>query len=249
MVLADDNFASIAAAVHEGRAVYDNIRKVIAWTLPTNGGEALAVVLAIVFGWLLPMTPAQILWINMVLTVTLGLSLAFEPPERGVMARPPRRRDAPLVSAFMLWRIVLVSALFSLAAFGVFALAQARGHDIDTARTMVVNTFCVLEIFYLFSVRYLHGTSFSLRGLRGTPAVLWAVAAVVAAQLAFTYAPWMHALFDSRPVPLAEGLAIVAVGIALLLLLEAEKWLLRRFDVFEELRTVAGSATMQGETA
>lgn len=249
MVLADDNFASIAAAVHEGRAVYDNIRKVIAWTLPTNGGEALAVVLAIVFGWLLPMTPAQILWINMVLTVTLGLSLAFEPPERGVMARPPRRRDAPLVSAFMLWRIVLVSALFSLAAFGVFALAQARGHDIDTARTMVVNTFCVLEIFYLFSVRYLHGTSFSLRGLRGTPAVLWAVAAVVAAQLAFTYAPWMHALFDSRPVPLAEGLAIVAIGIALLLLLEAEKWLLRRIDVFEELRTVAGSATTQGETA
>jgi len=236
MVLADDNFASIAAAVYEGRAVYDNIRKVIAWTLPTNGGEALAVVLAIAFGWLLPMTPAQILWINMVLTVTLGLSLAFEPPEPGVMSRAPRRRDAPLVSAFMLWRIVLVSILFSVAAFGVFAWARARGHDLETARTMVVNAFCVLEIFYLFSVRYLHGTSFSLRGLRGTPAVLWAIAAVVLAQLAFTYLPWMHTLFGSRPVPLLEGVAIIGVGVVLLLVLEAEKWLLRRLDVFEELR-------------
>ena len=236
MVLADDNFASIAAAVHEGRAVYDNIRKVIAWTLPTNGGEALAVVLAIAFGWVLPMTPAQILWVNMVLTVTLGLALAFEPPEEGVMRRQPRRADAPLVSSFMLWRIVLVSLLFCAGAFGIFGWAQARGHDVATARTMVVNMFCVMEIFYLFSVRYLHGSSFSLHGLRGTPAVLWAVLAVVLAQLAFTYLPWMHLVFDSRPVPLFEGLVIVLVGVALLLVLETEKWLLRRFDVFEELR-------------
>src|SRR5690606_14531436 len=185
----------------------------------------------------LPMTPAQILWINMVLTLTLGLSLAFEPPERDVMARPPRRRDAPLVSPFMLWRIVLVSILFSVAALGVFAWAQARGHGLATARTMVVNTFCVLEVFYLFAVRYLQASSFSLRGVRGTPAVLWAVAAVVLAQLLFTWSPWMHAVFDSRPVPLLEGL-------------EVEKWLLRRLDVFAELRTVAGSeATPQGANA
>ena len=242
MVLADDNFASIDAAVHEGRAVYDNIRKVIAWTLPTNGGEALAVVLAILFGWMLPMTPAQILWINMVLTVTLGLSLAFEPPEHGVMSRPPRRRDAALVSPFMLWRIVLVSVLFSVGAFGIFGWAQARGHDIATARTMVVNMFCVMEIFYLFSVRYLHGTSFSLQGLRGTPAVLWAIAAVVLAQLAFTYLPWMHLLFDSRPVPLIEGMVIV-LGVAMMVLLEGEKWVLRKLDVFDELRPRPGAAT------
>ncbi|TYT27569.1 HAD-IC family P-type ATPase [Luteimonas viscosa] len=238
MVLADDNFASIAAAVHEGRAVYDNIRKVIAFTLPTNGGEALAVILAIVFGWVLPMTPPQILWINMVLAITLGLALAFEPPESGLMARPPRRRDAPLVSAFMLWRIVLVSILFSVGAFGIFAWAQGRGHDVATTRTMVVNMFCVMEIFYLFSVRYLHGTSFSLRGLRGTPAVLWAIVAVVLAQLAFTYLPWMHVLFGSRPLPLFEGIVIVASGAALMGLLEVEKALLRRIGVFEELGPV-----------
>uniref|UniRef100_UPI0033409EDD HAD-IC family P-type ATPase n=1 Tax=Castellaniella defragrans TaxID=75697 RepID=UPI0033409EDD len=237
MVLADDNFASIDAAVHEGRAVYDNIRKVMAWTLPTNGGEALAVVLAILFGWVLPMTPPQILWINMVLTVTLGLALAFEPPERGVMARPPRRRDAALISPFMLWRIAAVSILFSIGAFGIFTWAQQiRGHDLETARTMVVNMFCVMEIFYLFSVRYLHSTSFTLIGLRGTPAVLWAIAAVVLAQVAFTYAPWMHALFDSRPVPLFEGIVIVACGWVMMALLEAEKLVLRRLGIFEELK-------------
>lgn len=233
MVLADDNFASINAAVYEGRAVYDNIRKVISWTVPTNGGEALAVILAVLFGWVLPMTPAQILWINLVLTVTLGLSLAFEPPEDGVMERPPRHRDAPLVSRFMLWRIVLVSILFSIGAFGIFAWAQARGHDVQTARTMVVNMFCVLEIFYLFSVRYLHNTAFSWRGVQGTPAVLWAIVVVVAAQLVFTYVPWMHLLFDSRPVPLFEGIVIVLSGPVLLLVLELEKWLLSRYDLMD----------------
>ncbi|MBB1473238.1 HAD-IC family P-type ATPase [Luteimonas sp. MC1782] len=250
MVLADDNFASIAAAVHEGRAVYDNIRKVVAWTLPTNGGEALAVTLAIAFGWVLPMTAPQILWINMVLTITLGLALAFEPPEPGVMRRPPRSRAAPLVSPFMLWRIVLVSLLFSAGAFGIFTWAQRRGLDVATARTMVVNVFCVMEIFYLFSVRYLHGSSLSLRGFRGTPAVLWAVAAVVVAQLAFTYLPWMHHLFDSRPLPLLEGVVIVLVGVALGLLLEVEKWLLRRLDLFEELRPAAADRpSLTGGTA
>jgi len=236
MVLADDNFASIAAAVHEGRAVYDNIRKVIAWTLPTNGGEALAVILALAFGWVLPMTAPQILWINMVLTITLGMVLAFEPPEAGVMHRPPRDRAAPLVSPFMLWRIVLVSILFSVGVFGIYAFALMRGHDVATARTMVVDMLCVLEIFYLFNVRYLHGTSFSLEGLRGTPAVLAAIAAVVIAQFAFTYLPWMQAIFDTRPVPLLEGVIIVLVGVCTMALLEIEKWMLRKVGWFDELR-------------
>src|SRR5690606_26780879 len=109
IVLADDNFASIVAAVHEGRTVYDNIRKVIAWTIPTNGGEALAIIMAMAFSMTLPMTTAQILWVNMILTITLGLVLAFEPSEPGVMARPPRRASAPLLSPFMLWRIVFVA--------------------------------------------------------------------------------------------------------------------------------------------
>jgi len=246
IVLSDDNFASIVAAVNEGRTVYDNIRKVVAWTLPTNGGETLAIVMALFLGMTLPMTPAQILWINMVLTVTLGLVLAFEPPEPGVMARSPRRADAALVSPFMLWRIVLVSVLFTLGAFGIFAWSLLlRGQDVATARTLVVNAICVMEIFYLFSVRYLHMTSFTWRGVRGTPAVLWAVAAVVAAQLAFTYAPFMQRLFDTRPVAWLDGLVAILIGVALLVVLECEKALMRRLGWFEEL----GGARPRGRRA
>src|SRR5690606_32150384 len=120
--------------------------------LPTNGGEVLAIIVAMALGMMLPMTPAQILWVNMILTITLGLVLAFEPPEPGVMTRLPRQANAPLVSPFMLWRIVFVALLFVVTVIGIFNWAQARGHDIPTARTMVVNTLCVLEIFYLFSV-------------------------------------------------------------------------------------------------
>jgi magnesium-transporting ATPase (P-type) len=237
VILLDDNFASIVNAVHEGRTVYDNIRKVVSWTLPTNGGEALTVVMAILFGFTLPMTATQILWINLVLTVTLGLVLAFEPAEPDVMRRPPRAADAPLLSPFLLWRVVLVSLLFMGASLGVFFWALAQGRDLETARTMVVNTLSVLEIFYLFNVRYMHMTSITLRGARGTPAVLLAIAAVAAAQLVFTYAPFMHTLFESRPVALADGLLIVGVGVALMLILEGEKTLMRRIGLFDELRS------------
>ncbi len=236
VVLADDNFASIVAAVHEGRTVYDNIRKVIAWTIPTNGGEALAIVVAMALGMSLPMTAAQILWVNLILTITLGLALAFEPPEPGVMSRSPRRASAPLLTPFMLWRIGFVALLFVIAVIGVSIWALERGLDEATARTMVVNTLCVLEIFYLFSVRYLHGPSFSLQGLKGTPAVLAAVSAVIAAQLMFTYTPWMQLLFDTRPVPLLEGLVILGCGAVLLVILELEKGLLRRLGWFDELQ-------------
>ncbi len=242
VVLADDNFASIVAAVHEGRTVYDNIRKVIAWTLPTNGGEVLTIVAAIVFGLTLPMTPPQILWVNMILTITLGLVLAFEPPEPGVMRRPPRRPRKPLLSPFMLWRIAVVSILFMVGSFGIFAWAIWRGLGEETARTMVVNMFCVLEIFYLFNVRYLHVSSFSWQAVRGTPAVLWAIGGVVVAQFAFTYAPWMQSLFDTRPVPFFDGVLIVLVGIVAMVLLEIEKSLLRRFGVFSELQPPAPAA-------
>lgn len=163
MVLLDDNFASIVAAVHEGRVVYDNIRKVTAWTLPTNGGESLAVIAAILFNFTLPMSPVQILWVNLVTSVTLGLVLALEPAEPNVMQRSPRPVDQGLLTPFLVWRVVLVSFLFLGAALGIFFHALGRGSDLELARTMVVNTLVVMEIFYLFNVRYLHMTSFSWR--------------------------------------------------------------------------------------
>jgi magnesium-transporting ATPase (P-type) len=235
MVLLDDNFASIVAAVREGRTVYDNIRKVIGWTLPTNGGETVAVVLAILVGFTLPMTATQILWINLVLAVTLGLVLAFEPSEPGTMARLPRSASAPLLSPFLLWRVLLVSVLLAALALGVFFHTIGQGRDLETARTMVVNMLVVAEIFYLFNVRYLHMRSLTWRGALGTPAVLAAITIVVVAQLLYTYAPFMHAIFESRPLRLADGALIVGLGAALFLCLEAEKLLMRRLGWFEEL--------------
>lgn len=235
MVLLDNNFASIVNAVREGRTVYDNIRKLIAWEIPTNGGETLTVVLAILLGFALPMNATQILWVNLVLAATLGLVLAFEPPEPGVMRRRPRRRDAPLLSPFLLWRVVLVSVLLTVAALGIFFFALQQGRGIEVARTMVVNTFVVGEIFYLFNVRYLHTTSFTWRGALGTLPVLLGTALLVVLQLAFTYAPFMNTLFDSRPLRLWEGILIIGVGLALMILLELEKALMRRLGWFDEL--------------
>ncbi|KQT83873.1 HAD-IC family P-type ATPase [Aurantimonas sp. Leaf443] len=228
MVLLDDNFASIVAAVREGRVVYDNIRKVIAWTLPTNGGEALTIVAALLFGFTLPASPVQILWINLVTAATLGLALAFEPAEAGLMERRPRPFGQGLLTPYMIWRIAFVSVLFLGATLGVFFNALHDGADLELARTMVVNTLVVMEISYLFNVRYLHMTSLTWRGAVGTDAVIAAVLAVVAAQLAFTYLPVMQSLFDTRPIGLRDGLLILAVGLGVMLVLEIEKIAMRR---------------------
>ncbi|HUE45133.1 MAG TPA: cation transporting ATPase C-terminal domain-containing protein, partial [Aestuariivirgaceae bacterium] len=176
-----------------------------------------------------PVTPVQILWVNMITAVTLGLTLAFEPVEPGAMRRPPRAPDEPFLSGFLVWRIVFVSVLFVIAAFGVFFWTLARGLPLELARTMVVNTIVVMQIFYLFSIRYAHGPSLTWTGVLGTPAVLIGVSAVVVAQLIFTYVPWMQIVFTTRPVALADGLVIVAIGIALFLAVEAEKHLMDRW--------------------
>ncbi len=229
MVIADDNFASIVAAVREGRTVYDNLIKVIRWTLPTNGGEALTILAALALGLALPVTPLQILWINMVTAVALGLTLAFEPTEPDTMLRRPRLRHQPILTGELIWRIVFVSLLFVIAAFGIFFWAEERGRSIEEARTLVVNTIVVMEIFYLFSVRYVHGPSLTRQGVLGTPAVLIGVGGVVAAQLIFTYVPSMQVLFGTRAVSLAEGAVVIGVGVGLLLVVELEKRVVRRF--------------------
>ena len=235
MVLVDDNFATIVAAVHEGRTVFDNIQKVISWTVPTNGGLAIAIIAAMLLGLTIPATPVQILWINMITTVTLGLVLAFEPSEPGVMQRPPRRPDTSLLTGFLVWRIAFVSLLFVAGAFGTYAWAMSRGLDIETARTMVVNVLVVLQIFYLFNVRFLHQTSLTLAGALGTKPVLIALTAVVFAQLAFTYAPLMQTLFDTRPVAITDGLIILATGVLLMVILEIEKILFRRLGFLDDV--------------
>jgi magnesium-transporting ATPase (P-type) len=246
MVLVDDNFASIVAAIREGRAVYDNLQKVIGWTMPTNGGEAMIIVLAIALGLTLPITPVQVLWVNTVTAVGLGLVLAFEPAEPDIMQRGPRAANEQLLSKFLIWRVLLVSALFAIGAFGVFELALHWGYSVDAARTMVVNTIVTMEIAYLFSVRYLRSTSLTLRGALGTPAVLLGVGGVSALQLAFTYLPFMNELFDTRPVPLGPGLAILAVGVFLFFILELEKRVQRQCGGFIERSLAMAERPLRG---
>jgi magnesium-transporting ATPase (P-type) len=223
LVLADDNFATIAAAVHEGRRVYDNLRKVIGWTLPTNAGEALVVVLALLLGLALPVTAVQILWINLITGITLGLALAFEPTEAGTMARPPRPRHAPILSGGLLWHIILVGLLFVTAIFGLFSYAIDRGYPVVLAQTMAMNMVVVLEIFHLFFIRNIHGTSLTWAALRGTPAVWTVVIGVTAAQVAVTYLPLAQGILGTAPVPLADGMLILGIGVAFFALLEIEK--------------------------
>ncbi|SNY45555.1 plasma-membrane calcium-translocating P-type ATPase/potassium and/or sodium efflux P-type ATPase,TIGR01523 [Arsukibacterium tuosuense] len=229
MVLLDDNFATIARAVAAGRNVYDNLKKAIAFILPVNGGESLAIILALLLAVTLPIMPLQILWVNMVSSIGLALALAFEPPEHNLMQRPPRPIDEALVSRFVLWRVLLVSVLFTTGIFAVFNWAIAQQLSVDYARTMAVNTLVAMEVWYLFSVRYMQGPSLSLQGIKGTKPVLMAVTLVFGLQLLFTYQPHLQQLFNTEPLQFKHGLICVAVGVVIFALLELEKWLkLRR---------------------
>jgi magnesium-transporting ATPase (P-type) len=239
LVLADDNFASIAEAVRQGRTVYANLKKVITFLLPVNGGESLSLMIAIIFGLMLPITPAQILWVNMVSSVALAMSLAFEAPERDIMRQPPRDRSAPILSRFLVWRVALVSVLFSIGVFGQFALARGFGEDVETARTMALNTLVAMEVFYLFSVRYLRAASITWQGVRGTQPVLIAVAIVVVLQVIFTYAPFMHLLFETRSLSLVQLAQCALPGIVLLAILEMEKKIVSRFHLATDHAKVA----------
>ncbi|WP_306027485.1 HAD-IC family P-type ATPase [Stappia sp. MMSF_3263] len=225
LVLADDNFASIVAAVREGRTVYDNIKKVISWTLPTSGGEAATIIVALFLGLSMPITPVQILWVNLITGITLGLALAFEPTEANTMKRAPRPRGEPLLGAGLIWHVVVVSLLFLGAIFGIHTYALDKGHSDELARTLALNTLVVLEIFHLFFIRNIYGTSLTLKAVRGTPVVWLCVVAITAAQFAITYFPPLQEVFGTRSVPLADGALVVAIGVVFLALVETEKQL------------------------
>ena len=223
LVLADDNFASIAAAVQEGRTVYDNIKKVISWTLPTNAGEASTIILALMVGMALPITPVQILWVNMITAVSLGIALAFEPTEANTMRRPPRPRTEPLLSGSLVWHIILVAILFLGGVFGIYAYAIDRGYPIELARTMAMNTLVVMEIFHLFFIRNMYCTSLSWKAVRGTKAVWIAVIIVTIGQFAITYVPPVQTVFETKAIGILYALLIILIGVALFAIIEIEK--------------------------
>ncbi|MDK9719683.1 MAG: HAD-IC family P-type ATPase [Rhodospirillales bacterium] len=229
MVLADDNFATIAHAVSEGRGVYDNLKKSIAYILPTNMAQAFVIVAAVTAGMHLPITPVQILWVNMVTAVTLAMALAFEPPESDVMRRAPRSPAESLITPFQLWRLLLVTLLVVIATFGLFLYALEQGASMDEARTVAVNTLVGCEIAYLFNMRYLNAPAWGLKALLGSRPVLLSVLVMAVFQAAFTYAPFMQAFFATSAIPAGYWGLIALCGLALFVLIEIEKVVLNAF--------------------
>lgn len=230
MVLTDDNFASIAHAVEEGRTVYDNLKKSLIFVLPTNGGEAFTIIAAIIFGRMLPITPVQILWINMITAITLALTLAFEPAERNVMSRAPRNPSDPILSGFLVWRIIFVSMILVTGTFGLFLWEREHGASIELARTVAVNTLVMFEIFYLFSARYLLAPALTFEGLSGNRYVLYAIGLLLLIQLGFTYLGPMQTLFATTAMSLEAWLRVIVVTSSVLILVETEKMLLRKYS-------------------
>jgi magnesium-transporting ATPase (P-type) len=226
IVLADDNFASIAHAVEEGRTVYANLQKSILFILPTNGGEAITLLAAIILGMTLPITPLQILWVNMITAVTLALSLAFEPAGAGQMQRPPRDPQQPLLSAALLWRVLFISLLMAVLCLGLFSLTQSLGWSVEASRTLAVNAMVACEMGYLFSCRSLEGRA--RFGWRDNPLV-WAMVLLLALlQLAFSQWSGLQQLFGTADLPLLAWAACGLIALAVCALVELEKLLLRQ---------------------
>ncbi len=222
MVLADDNFATIEAAVEEGRGVYNNLVKFIAWTIPTNLGEGLVILSAFFLGTALPIAPVQLLWINMTTAVCLGLMLVFEPQEKGLMNQPPRSSDIPILSPLIIQRILLVSFLLLVAGFGMFEWMLVSGAPIEAARSAAVNVFVMVELVYLFNTRSFLKSPFAI-GILSNPWTLLGSAIMIGLQVLFTHAPFMNKWFGTAPIGLNEWGIIALIAIFVFSVIEAEK--------------------------
>jgi Ca2+-transporting ATPase len=233
MVLTDDNFASIEAAVEEGRGVLDNLTKFIVWTLPTNLGEALVILASIAFATQLPLAPVQILWINMTTAVLLGLMLTFEPKEPGIMSWPPIPSTKPILTFPLLMRTLLVGTLIMLAAFVLFRYEIALGAGLAEAQTVATTVFIVMEGFYLFNCRSLR-RSIQEIGVFSNKWVFYGSGVMLLLQFIFIHAPYMNALFGSAPIGLDSWLRIVAAGLGLFVVVYFEKTIRKRFTGKDE---------------
>ncbi len=224
MILTDDNFATIAAAVEEGRGVYDNLVKFITWTIPTNIGQGLVLMTAILAGIELPILPVQILWLNMTTAVLLGLPLALETHEADIMRRQPRSPEQSMLTGQLLFRTVLVGLLLTLAAFGLFQWELMQGETLAKARTAAVNAFAIGQSFYLFNCRSLTRSMFRL-GLFSNLWVYGGIAAMMLAQAAFIYLPVMNWVFHTEALGGEEWLLGTASGLLIYTVVGIEKFI------------------------
>ena len=243
MILADDNFASIAAAVKEGRTVYNNIEKALLFMLPTNVAEALVIAVAIFIGFTVPITAPQILWINMVTSVALGLVISFEPHETDVMLRPPRAVDRPIVTGFGLWRILFIGLALVAYTLLVFFWMKSQGASDALARTVALNALVIGQVFYLLNSRYLLNSALSLKAHTGNKYLPVGIVAVVILQLLFTYTTPFQTIFGTEAVPLRIWPWLLAGGVVFFLVVEAEKFVIRSSDSLRRLITAVEAGT------
>lgn len=228
MVLTDDNFATIANAVKEGRRVYDNLKKTILFILPTNLAQGLLIIFAILAGAVIPLTPLQILWVNMATSTTLSFGLAFEPAEKGVMRRPPRDPARHVLDGHAIWRIGFVGTLIALSAFWLESLLVPRGYSIEFIRTLIMQTLVTAQWIYMFNCRV--SDRFPLNRDMFLNKGLWLVTAVlILLQLAIIYLPFMNRAFGTAPLPLYYWGLTLLVSIGIFIIVEIEKWVVARF--------------------
>ncbi len=228
IVLADDNFATIERAVEEGRRTFDNIQKSIVFLLPTNGAQSLVLLIAVLFALPLPLEPVQILWVNLIAAVTLSLALAFEPAEPDVMRRPPRVPGAAIIDRSAVGKILTASLLIGGGTLAVYFLARAQGMDAATRQTMAVTMLAVAQVAYLFNCRNLRGTSLRRESLFSNRIAWLSVAALFGLQALFVYAPFMHTLFGSSPLPASAWAVTIGIAAAIFLIVEAGKAVVHR---------------------
>lgn len=229
MLLTDDNFASIEAAVEEGCAVYRNLRKAIAFMLPINVGESMTILIAILLATVLPILPIQILWLNMVSSVALIAPLAFEPKSGQVMQQPPRNPNEKLLSGSLLQRILAISVFNWLVIFGMFQWVHQTTDNEALARTMAINALLGAEVFYLLSITQLLPSLFAKIQGKNTPvAYAPAIGIVSVVVLQYLFSQWsiMNQLFDTTPLTFIQLLICISVGLPMVLL----ALILQRFD-------------------
>jgi magnesium-transporting ATPase (P-type) len=243
MILADDNFASISAAVKEGRTVYNNIEKAILFMLPTNVAQALVIMVAILLGFTMPITAPQVLWVNMVTSVALGLVISFEPHELDVMNRSPRAVDRPILTGFGIWRVIFVGLALLAVTLWAFFWMKSQGASDQLARTAAVNMITIGQVFYLLNSRYLLDNSVSFTAHLGNKYLPLGIGAVVVLQLLFTYAPPLQRLFDNEAIPLWVWPWLIVAGLVFFLVVEAEKLFIRSSASLRRVVTAVEAGT------
>jgi magnesium-transporting ATPase (P-type) len=229
IVLADDNFSTIVAAVEEGRRVYDNLKKTILFVLPTNGAESFLIIASILFGTMLPLTPVQILWVNMVTSVTVSLALAFELLEPGAMKRAPRSPETPLLSGYFIWRIAFVSVLIGGWTLWLNIILLDNGYSKELVHTITLQTIVIAQMFHLFNNRSIRGSAFK-DNIFSNKAV-WVVCGLMfLLQGAITYLPFMNTAFGTVPMTWSDWMYPFMLGIAVFFIVEVEKAVMRKID-------------------